>query len=118
MKMPTELSRPGLSPTVPMPRLRETPAPASDEVDETSSEGATWLSCRMSLAPVYSRVWAVTALTAMGTSDKASLRRVAVMTMSLVSTGCGDVACFETAGGCFATPWVGGAVVGLPDSVL
>src|SRR5215213_2401424 len=88
MNTPTELSRPGLSPTVPMPRIRATPAPASDEVDETSSDGATWLSCRMSLAPVYSSCWAVTALTAIGTSDSAWLRRVAVITMSLLSTGC------------------------------
>ena len=36
MKMPTEPSRPGLSPTVPMPRMRATAAPPSDEVEETS----------------------------------------------------------------------------------
>src|SRR3546814_3584057 len=34
------LSRPGLSPTVPMPRMRAEPL-ASDPVDETSSDGAT-----------------------------------------------------------------------------
>jgi hypothetical protein len=39
MNKATELSRPGLSPTVPMPRMRATPAPASDEVDETSFRG-------------------------------------------------------------------------------
>ena len=88
MNTPTEPSRPGLSPTVPMPRMRATAAPASDEVDETSNDGATWLSCRMSVAPVYCKVFAVTALTAIGTSDSASLRRVAVITMSPVFSGC------------------------------
>ena len=87
MKTATELSRPGLSPTVPMPRMRATPAPASDEVEDTSSDGDSCVSWRMSLAPEYSSVSAVTALTASGTSDSASLRRVAVTTMSLVSTG-------------------------------
>jgi len=88
MKMPTEPSRPGLSPTVPMPRMRATAAPPSDEVEETISDGATCSSWRMSVAPVLRRFSAVTALTAIGTSDKAWLRRVAVMTMSPVSTGC------------------------------
>jgi hypothetical protein len=90
-----------------MPRIRATAAPPSEEVDETSSEGETWLSCRMSVAPVYSRVSAVTALTAIGTSDNASLRRVAVMTMSLVSTGCGSTAWSETAAASAVAPSVG-----------
>src|SRR5947209_12859892 len=72
----------------------------------------------MSVAPVLRKFCAVTALTAIGTSDSAWLRRVAVMMMLPVSTGCCSRAWLETAGGCFATPWVGGAVVGLPDSVL
>ena len=71
-----------------MPRMRATAAPASDVVDETSNDGESWFSCRMSVAPEYSSCWAVTALTAIGTSDSAWLRRVAVMTMLLVSTGC------------------------------
>ena len=77
-----------MSPTVPMPRIRATAAPASDDVEETRSDGDTWFSCRMSVAPVYRSVCAVTALTAIGTSDSASFRRVAVITMSPVSTGC------------------------------
>ena len=36
----TELSRPGLSPTVPIPRIRAEPL-ASLPVDETSSDGAS-----------------------------------------------------------------------------
>ena len=39
-------------------------------------------------APLFCSVSAVTALTAIGTSDSAWLRRVAVITMSPVSTGC------------------------------
>jgi hypothetical protein len=88
MNTPTEPSRPGLSPTVPMPRMRATAPPASEVVEETSSDGETWFSCLRSVAPVYCSCWAVTALTAIGTSDSAWLRRVAVMTMSAVSTGC------------------------------
>src|ERR1043165_4567980 len=87
MNTPTELSRPGLSPTVPTPRMRATPAPASDDVEDTSSDGASWLSWRMSDAPEYLRFCAVTALTAIGTSERAWLRRVAVMTLPPVSTG-------------------------------
>jgi len=81
MNTATELSRPGLSPTVPMPRIRALPL-ASVPVDETRSDGASWLSERMSLAPEFCRLSADTALTAIGTSDSAWLRRVAVMTIS------------------------------------
>ena len=35
------------------------PAPASDEVEETSSDGLTWVSARMSLAPEF---WSVSAV--------------------------------------------------------
>jgi len=94
-----------------MPRIRATAAPASDEVDDTSSEGETWFSCRMSVAPVYSRVWAVTALTAIGTSDSASLRRVAVMTILLVSTGCCSRAWSCTAAASAVAPCVGCAAL-------
>ena len=52
MNTATELSRPGLSPTVPMPRIRAEPF-ASVPVEETSSDGASWLSWRMSLAPEF-----------------------------------------------------------------
>ena len=52
MKTATELSRPGLSPTVPMPRILAEPF-ASEPVEETSSDGASWFSWRMSLAPLY-----------------------------------------------------------------
>jgi len=45
---------------------------------DTSSDGATWPSARTSVAPVFSSVSPVTADTAIGTSDSASLRRVAV----------------------------------------
>jgi hypothetical protein len=50
MNTATELSRPGLSPTVPIPRIRGE-AFASVPVEETSSDGASWLSWRMSVAP-------------------------------------------------------------------
>ena len=81
MKVATELSRPGLSPTVPMPRIR---AEAFDSlpVDDTSSDGASWLSWRMSLAPEFCSCACVTALTAIGTSLSGLARRVAVTTMS------------------------------------
>ena len=66
MNTGTELSRPGLSPTVPIPRIRAEPL-ASDPVDDTKSDGATWLSWRMSLAPLLSSVSALTAEIATGT---------------------------------------------------
>ena len=78
MNTATELSRPGLSPTVPMPRMRAEPF-ASVPVEETSSDGASWLSARMSLAPVFCSDSDVTALTAIGTSERGLARRVAVM---------------------------------------
>ena len=82
MNSATELSRPGLSPTVPTPRMRATAPLASDEVDETRSDGDTWLSWRMSLAPEFLSWSPVTAETAIGTSLSAWLRRVAVTTIS------------------------------------
>ena len=63
MNTATELSSPGLSPTVPMPRIRAEPL-ASEPVEETSSDGATWFSWRMSLAPELDSVSADTADTA------------------------------------------------------
>src|SRR5438270_5196679 len=72
----------------------------------------------MSVAPVFRRFSAVTALTAIGTSDRAWLRRVAVMMMLPVSTGCCSRAWFWTAAGWAVEPCVGGAVVGFPLSVL
>ena len=53
---------------------------------------------------------AVTALTAIGTSDSAWLRRVAVMTMSPVSTGCCSRAWSWTAAASAVAPAVGCAV--------
>ena len=41
--------------------MRATPAPASDEVEETSSDGDTWLSWRISVAPEFCSVSAVIA---------------------------------------------------------
>jgi hypothetical protein len=81
MNTATELSRPGLSPTVPMPRIRAEPL-ASLPVEETSSEGASWFSCRMSVAPEFCSDCAVTADTAIGTLDSGLARRVAVMMIS------------------------------------
>src|SRR5947209_1827616 len=72
----------------------------------------------MSVAPVLRRFSAVTALTAIGTSESAWFRRVAVMMMLPVSTGCRSSAWFWTAAPCAVDPCVGGAVVGLPLSVL
>src|SRR3990167_2892032 len=77
MNRPTDDSRPGFSPTVPMPRMRAEKL-TSLVAPDTSSEGATCPSARTSLAPVFSSVSPVTAETAIGTSDNASLRRVAV----------------------------------------
>ncbi len=108
MNTPTELSRPGLSPTVPMPRMRATPAPASDDVEETSSDGETWLQlANVALRREFSSVSAVIALTASGTSDSASLRRVAVTTMSLVSIGWFSTAWLSTAAASAVAPSVG-----------
>jgi hypothetical protein len=36
-----------------MPRIRATAAPASEVVDETRSDGDSWLSWRMSVAPLF-----------------------------------------------------------------
>ena len=90
-----------------MPRIRAPPAPASDEVDDTSSDGLTWVSWRMSLMPEFSSVSAVTALTASGTSLSASLRRVAVTMMSPLSTGAVDCAVSATAAASAVAPSVG-----------
>jgi hypothetical protein len=69
----------------------------------------------MSVAPVFSSVSAVTALTASGTSDSASLRRVAVTTMSPVSTASpAALALIDRAGfGGGAVGRLGGALVGV-----
>src|SRR6476646_1385533 len=69
----------------------------------------------MSVAPVYWSCFAVTALTAIGTSESAWLRRVAVMTISPVFTGC------SRAWSCAAAPSVApgvGCAVCLSVSVL
>ena len=84
MNTATELSRPGLSPTVPMPRIRAD-ALASDPVDDTSSDGASWFNVRMSLAPLFCIACALTADTAIGTSDRGLARRVAVTMISALS---------------------------------
>ena len=81
MKTATELSRPGFSPTVPMPRMRAT-AELSLVADDTSSDGASWFNWRMSLPPELRSCSAETALTAIGTSDRTCERRVAVMIIS------------------------------------
>ena len=52
MNTATELSSPGLSPTVPMPRSRAV-ALASDPVDDTISDGASCAIWRMSVAPEF-----------------------------------------------------------------
>ena len=84
MNTGTELSRPGLSPTVPMPRIRAEPL-ASEPVDETSSDGATWFSWRMSFAPLFCSVSALTAEIATGTSDKSWARPCAVTMIGVLS---------------------------------
>ncbi len=94
-----------------------TPAPASDEVENTSSDGLSWVSARMSLAPEFCSVSAVTAETASGTSDSASLRRVAVTTISLVSRlpASGSTAWLSTAAASAVAPCgrLGAASVGI-----
>lgn len=84
MKTATELSRPGLSPTVPMPRMRAAPL-ASVPDEDTSSDGASWFNWRMSEAPLFYMDSAVTAETAMGTSLSGLARRVAVTMIALGS---------------------------------
>ncbi len=73
-----------MSPTVPMPRIRAEPF-ASEPVDETSSDGATWFSWRMSFAPLFCSVSALTAEIATGTSDR-SCERPCAVTMIGVSS--------------------------------
>src|SRR5918993_251139 len=64
----------------------------------------------MSLAPEFWSVSAVTAETASGTSDSASLRRVAVTTISLVSPPVsGSTSWLSTAAPSAVAPWVGSA---------
>ena len=74
-------------PTGPMPRMRGEPF-ASDPVEDTSSDGASWLSWRMSFAPDRARLSAFTAEIATGTSASTCARPCAVTTMSagVVST--------------------------------
>ena len=64
-------------------RIRGVPF-ASDPVEETSSDGASWLSWRMSLAPLFCNDCAVTAETAIGTFESGLARRVAVTMISPV----------------------------------
>ena len=81
---------------------------ASDPVEETSSEGASWLSWRMSLAPLFWSDWLVTADTAIGTEESGLARRVAVMMISppvsasasalSAACGAGDAASCASAG--------------------
>jgi len=82
MKVATELSRPGLSPTVPTPRMRATAPEASVELEETSREGDNWFSCRRSVAPLFWSASLAMAVTAIGTSLSGLARRVAVMMIS------------------------------------
>ena len=81
MNTATELSRPGLSPTVPMPRMRGD-ALASLPVEDTSSDGASCVNPRMSLAPELASDCAVTAEMAAGTLARSCERPCAVTTMS------------------------------------
>ena len=109
MNTGTELSRPGLSPTVPMPRIRAEPF-ASEPVEETSSDGATWFSWRMSFAPLFCSVSALTAEIATGTSDSSWARPCAVTTIgasalsSVVSAASCAKAGTETAATAIDTP--------------
>src|SRR5690554_2994241 len=82
MNTATELSRPGVSPTVPMPRIRAEPL-ASLPVEDTSRDGASWFSSRMSLVPLCCNCSELTAETAIGTSDKTCSRPCAVTTIIL-----------------------------------
>ena len=69
------------SPTVPMPRTRADPF-ASVPVEETRSDGASWLSWRMSVAPLFCISSAPTAVTAIGTSWRTWRRPCAVTMIS------------------------------------
>ena len=101
MNTTTELSRPGLSPTVPMPRMRGE-AFASVPVEDTSSDGASWFSWRMSFAPEFRSDSAVTADTATGTSASTWARPCAVTTMSLPISSC----CAAVSAGAVVWGWV------------
>jgi hypothetical protein len=76
-----------------MPRIRAEPL-ASEPVDETSSDGAIWLSWRMSFAPLFCSDSADTALTATGTSDNSCERPCAITTMSPLSAAA-SAACWS-----------------------
>ena len=82
MNTATELSRPGLSPTVPMPRMRAEPL-ASDPVDETSSDGAKLVQLAdIGRAAEFFISSPPTAVTAIGTSCSTWRRPCAVMMIS------------------------------------
>ena len=92
MNSATELSRPGFSPTVPMPRIRAVKL-TSLVAPETISEGASWLSARISLTPEFSSASAESAVTAIGTSESASARLVAVTMIVPASSTASSSAC-------------------------
>src|SRR3546814_3087535 len=67
-----------------MPRIRADSL-ASEPVDETSSDGASWFSWRMSFAPLFCSVSALTAEIATGTSDRSCERPCAVTMIGVLS---------------------------------
>ncbi|PAV92552.1 hypothetical protein WR25_25867 [Diploscapter pachys] len=79
MNTATELSRPGLSPTVPMPRRRAV-ALASDPVDDTISDGASCAIWRISVAPEF---WSAAVLTCVGSADVFDLIQIGAVAFRL-----------------------------------
>src|SRR6202789_3590203 len=82
MFTPTEDSRPGLSPTVPMPRMRAV-VTFSDVVEVTVRPGVRTCKFLMSVTPASCSCCAETAITAMGTSCRFCSRFCAVTMISL-----------------------------------
>jgi hypothetical protein len=79
---PTEDSNPGLSPTVPMPRMREV-VEFSSVVEATVSPGVNAVISLMSLTPESLSCWADSAMTEIGTSWMFCTRFCAVTMISV-----------------------------------
>src|SRR5579859_152715 len=86
MTTPTEDSRPALSPTVPMPRMRAV-VDASLVVEVTSRPGVSRVRSLMSLTPLSCRSWWLTVVTTIGTSCRFWERFCAVTMISSTLVG-------------------------------
>src|SRR5271156_2817433 len=92
MTTPTEDSRPGLSPTVPMPRIRAV-VEFSEVVEVTVRPGVNTVRFLISVTPESLSSWADRAITEIGTSWMFSARFCAVtMTSGRLGTGASSAA--------------------------